>query len=138
MQKFALALYDRLEQLEAENDMLKTEIMSISKKLEDGEIGLKRNGSIALGNSVKAPKSRKSKDRRDENEFIPKEIVENKPIAPLKAVAASISIKDFDSMSNSVQAKFVESFDEDMALETVSWAILNSGKLQQFQKEVSF
>lgn len=119
--------------------MLKAELMSISKKIEDGDFGIKRSGSVMTGNYSKPPKSRKLKDRRDENEFLSDQnLVSNKPIPPpLKAIAASIATKDFVSMPISVQSSFVESFDEDTALETVSWAILNSGKLHQFQSAVT-
>lgn len=134
MQKFTLALYDRLEQLEAENDMLKSEIMAISSKIDTPE---RFSGANQVSNS-KQVKPRKIKEKKDEVGTEEAQISYQNPIDLIKSAAARITISDYESKSIQEKNRLLASIDEDSALETISWSILNSGMLPQIQQEIDF
>lgn len=130
-----MALYDRLEQLEAENDMLKSEILNLSSKIEGSE----RFNSNLSGSASKPTKIRKIKDRKeDEGHQNSQRLLKIIPSEPLKDIAASISTADYEMKPLNDKLRIASAFDEDSALETISWAILNTGRLPQIQHEIDF
>ena len=56
----------------------------------------------------------------------------------IKILAANISNSDFEFKSALEQNRIISTFDDDSALEAVSWAILSSGRIPQIQKEIDF
>lgn len=132
MQKFALALYDRLEQLESENDLMKSEMISITKKLENAEESLKRSGG-ELPNYSTSQKHVKVRKERVKAPML-SEIV----LDPIKSIAASINSADFNYKPTSEKDRILSAMDDDTAMETISWAILNSARIPQLQKEIDF
>jgi len=130
LQKFVLALYDRLEQLESENDLLKSELISISNKLENSEESMKRSASSLPNNSSSSQKQVKvRKERAKASEII---------LDPIKSIAASINSSEFNYKPTMEKDRILSAMDDDAAVETISWAILNSGRISQFQKEIDF
>lgn len=128
-----LALYDRLEQLESENDLMKSEMISISHNLENYEENLKRSGSGFPNNSSS---QKQVKVRSKERVKVPTvtEIV----LDPIKSIAASITSAEFNYKSTMEKERILSEMDDDTAMETISWAILNSGRINQLQKEIDF
>lgn len=129
-----MALYDRLEQLEAENDLLKSELLSISGKLENQE----RNGNSFSGSSQKPSKLRKIRERKEEYATQGTQLPSQINFEPIKTIAASLVTNDFELRSSSEQQRILSAIDEDSALETISWSILNSGRIPQLQQEINF
>ena len=126
-----LALYDRMEQLESENDLLKSELISISNKLENSEENLKRsaNGLLNSSSSQKQVKIRKERAKNLKEEVI---------LDPIKSIAANIISPEFDSRTNAEKDRILSTMDDDAAMETISWAILNSGRIPHLQREIDF
>ena len=129
-----MALYDRLEQLEAENDLLKSEMLSLSNKVENQE----RSGNILIGSSQKPAKIRKIRERKEDYVTQDTELPPQITFEPIKTIAASLSTTDFDLKPLSEQHRILSAMDEDSALETISWSILNSGRISKLQKEIDF
>lgn len=115
--------------------MLKSEILSLSSKIEGSE---RLSGNIS-GSAPKPTKTRKIKDRKDDegNQSFqrPSNMI---PPEPLKEIAASISHSDYDMKPLNEKLRIASAIDEDSALETISWAILNTGRLPQIQQEIDF
>lgn len=128
LQKFVLALYDRLEQLESENDLLKSEILSISNKFKNSEDSNNKRSSQNSSNQ-KQLKSRKDRVERE----TPRKLFD-----PIKILAANIRSADFDYQSVQEKDRIISAMDEETAVETISWAILNSGRIPQLQREIEF
>ena len=131
-----LALYDRMEQLESENDLMKSELLSISDKFEHSEEALKRSASgfSNSSSSQKQVKIRKervktSKDDKDVSEII---------LDPIKNIAATINSPEFDYKPNAEKERILSAMDDDAAVETISWAILNSGRIPHLRREIDF
>ena len=133
-------MYDRLEQLEAENDLLKSELISISNKIENYE---RPDGfNINTSSTPKQSKVRKIKIKND-SEMQESKLNysqsqsqlknNNEPIKPISTTTDS-----FDYKSVTDQNFILSALDEDSALETISWAILNTGRLSQIQQEIDF
>lgn len=130
-----MALYDRLEQLEAENDLLKSEMLSLSNKFENQEI----NGNVFLSSSSQKPaKVRKIRGRKEELATQETQLPANVTYDPIKTIAANLITKDFDLKPISEKHRILSAIDEDNALETISWSILNSGRLPKIQQEINF
>lgn len=130
-----------MEFLESENDSLKSEIFSLSSKIEASQdINFKR--SDGAGSYQKQAKVRKVQPAVNETISSQMLQIENipqqPPIDPIKSLAASLISNDFKSKPINEQSRIISRFDEDSALETVSWAILNSGRIPQIQQEVDF
>ena len=130
-----MALYDRLEALEAENDLLKSEFLSITNKLEDQELN---EGTVFMRSTQKSAKVRKSREKKEESRTEETQLSPQVAFEPIKAIAASLSTVDFDLKPVSEQHRIISAMDEDVALETISWSILNSGRIHQFQQEIDF
>ena len=126
-------MYDRLEQLESENDLLKSELISISNKVENSEESLKRSASEFI-NSSSSQKQVKARKERVKAQNAASEIVLN----PIKSLAASINSAEFNSKPSIEKDRILSAIDDDTAVETISWAILNSGKISQIKKEIDF
>lgn len=129
-----MALYDRLEQLEAENDLLKSEMLSVSNKLENQE----RSGNVVVGSSQKPAKIRKIREKKEEFQNQDIQIPPQLTFEPIKTIAAGLINTDFDSKSISEQHRILSTMDEDSALETISWSILKSGRIPKLQQEIDF
>lgn len=52
-----------------------------------------------------------------------------------KSMVAKIADRDFDFKASEEQEYLINSFDEETAMEMMSWSILNSGRISQFQSE---
>lgn len=130
-----MALYDRLEALEAENDLLKSELLSLSNKLEDRE---QSEGNVFVSSNQKPAKVRKIREKKHEPGTQETQLPPSVTFEPIKTIAASLSTVDFDMKPVSEQNRILSAMDEDTALETISWSILNSGRLPQFQQEIDF
>lgn len=129
-----MALYDRLEQLEAENDILKSEILTLSNRIE-GSVSI--NGNFS-GSNLKQTKPRKNKERKEGEDAQKDQSSFQVPVDPVKSIAAKITAADYESKSLHEKNRMASSFDEDSALETISWAILNSGRVPQIRYEIGF
>ena len=114
--------------------MLKSEIFTISSKIEGSE---RLNVNIS-GSASKPIKTRKIKDRKEDYGIQETQRFFKIPSEPLKEIAASISTTDFEFKSLNEKNRIVSAIDEDSALETISWAILNTGRLPQIQQEIDF
>lgn len=132
MQKFVLALYDRLEQLEAENDMLKSELSSVAIKVETfaDSFSMKRSDSSLYSNISKPVKNRKNRITKDSENTAP-QVDNHSPENIIKTMAAKIVIENFEEKSVREQAHIVSTFDDNLAIESISWSILNSGKIHE-------
>lgn len=130
-----MALYDRMEALEAENDLLKSELLSFTSKLEDRE---RSGGNVFISSNQKPAKVRKIREKKEEPETQETQLPPRVTFEPIKTIAASLSATDFDLKPASEQHRILSAMDEDTALETISWSILNSGRLPQFQQEIDF
>lgn len=130
-----LALYDRLEQLESENDAMKSEMISISHKLENYEETLKRSGSGFPTNNSSSQKQVKVRTKERVKASSVTEII---VLDPIKSIAASISSAEFNYKPAIEKERILSVMDDDTAMETISWAILNSGRINQLQKEIDF
>lgn len=129
-----LALYDRLEQLESENDSMKSEMISISNKLEISEETLKRSGSGFPNYSSSQKQVKVRSKERVKVPSVTSEIV----LDPIKSIAASISSAEFNNKPTIEKERILSAMDDNTAMETISWAILNSGRITQLQKEIDF
>jgi hypothetical protein len=132
LQKFVLALYDRLEQLEAENDMLKSELSSVAIKVETfaDSFSMKRSDSSLYSNISKPVKNRKNRITKDSENTAP-QVDNHSPENIIKTMAAKIVIENFEEKSVREQAHIVSTFDDNLAIESISWSILNSGKIHE-------
>jgi len=134
LQKFVLALYDRLEQLEAENDMLKSELSSISNKVESfsDSFSLKRSDSSLSSGPSKAVKHRKARLSKDLEMTTPQNSSNsNNPAELIKTIAAKLVSDNFADRTAREQSQIISSFDDELALESISWSILNSGRVRE-------
>jgi len=134
LQKFVLALYDRLEQLEAENDMLKSELSSISNKVESfsDSFSLKRSDSSLSSGPSKAVKLRKARLSKDLEMTTPQNSSNsNNPAELIKTIAAKLVSDNFADRTAREQSQIISSFDDELALESISWSILNSGRVRE-------
>ena len=129
-----MALYDRLELLEAENSLLKSEMLSLSNKIETQE----RTGSVFTGSTPKPTKMRKIREKREEAVAQETQLQSNVTFEPIKTIAANLITANFVSKPVSEQQLLLSAMDEDSALETISWSILNSGKISKLQQEIDF
>lgn len=127
-----MALYDRLEQLEAENDLLKSEMLSLANKLEN------HSGNVFVGSTQKPAKIRKIREKKEEFGTQETQLPTQITFEPIKTIAASLSTSDFELKPLSEQHRILSSIDEDSALETISWSILNSGRIPKLQQEIDF
>ncbi len=101
LQKFSVALYDRIEQLELENDSIRNELSSISARLAS-----LTDNSPSL-NSLPIKKSKRIRTKK----------VESVP---------SVKISPFSALSSAVTtAAHAEPSNSNSALEIASWTILN-------------
>jgi hypothetical protein len=132
LQKFVLALYDRLEQLEAENNMLKSELSSVAIKVETfaDSFSMKRSDSSLYSNISKPVKNRKNRITKDSENTAP-QVDNHSPENIIKTMAAKIVIENFEEKSVREQAHIVSTFDDNLAIESISWSILNSGKIHE-------
>lgn len=120
-----------MEQLESENDLLKSELISISNKLENSEENLKRSASGLLNSSSSQKQVKIRKERA-------KTLKEEGFLDPIKSIAAIISSPKFDSKPNAEKDRILSAMDDEAAMETISWAILNSGRIPHLQREIDF
>lgn len=120
-------------------------MLSLSNKFENIDEGFKRSDSNTAGLTYKTSKVRKIRQVRRENENESPRSQEiqsfskvSEPVDKIKALAASITTSDFQFKPVNEQNRIVSTFDEDSALETVSWAILNTGRISQIKQEIDF
>ena len=138
-----MALYDRLEKLESENEMLKlkSELLSISKKNENNSDDTFKSfigsGSGIMPKQTKLRKSRTQKDLDLQTQTQDTQLPA-KTFEPIKIIAASINSTDFLKMNSNEQLQILNNLDEESALETISWSILKNGRVSQIQREIDF
>ena len=138
-----MALYDRLEKLESENEMLKlkSELLSISKKNENNSDDTFKSfigsGSGIMPKQTKLRKSRTQKDLDIQTQTQDTQLPA-KTFEPIKIIAASINSTDFLKMNSNEQLQILNNLDEESALETISWSILKNGRVSQIQREIDF
>ncbi len=104
LQKFVVALYDRIEQLELENDSIRNELSSFSARLS----ALPNNSTLADTSFLKV-KTKRARPKKVEIDAPSKNALYNS----LKASASSLLPEVADSI------------DLNAALEFVSWSVLN-------------
>jgi hypothetical protein len=109
-------------------------MLSLSNKLENHE----RSGNVFVGSAQKSAKVRKMRGKKDESGSQETQLPSQITFEPIKTIAATLSITDFDLKPLTEQHRLLMALDDDSALETISWSILNSGRIPQLQQEIDF
>ena len=122
LQKFVVALYDRIEQLELENDSIRNELSSLAARLASQSIGTSVSDASFSAPKSKAKKSRMKKEEGEQPLLSAQKIVDEPTTSKGKFQALK-------SAASSLLPDAPESIDTNAALEIVSWSILNGSNL---------
>lgn len=106
LQKFVVALYDRIELLEMENDTIRNELGLLNAKLSAQSKDLITSDMSFISSKAKNKRSRVKK-------------IEKEPSSSI------MTLKSLKSAASSVLKENVESIESQAALELVSWSILS-------------
>ena len=112
--------------------MLKSELSSVAIKVESfaDSFTMKRSDCSLYSNISKPVKNRKNRITKDSENTAP-QVDNHSPENIIKTMAAKIVIENFEEKSVREQAHIVSTFDDNLAIESISWSILNSGKIHE-------